>query len=112
MLAPSTLAVVARNVRWQGSVATEPYECGWAREAVFFLRALDDSADAPMVRAHVEISPDGVAWVAEGTSVMLPIHRDETTFCRVEKFGGWLRLAAELPAGTAMTVLVALHLKG
>lgn len=110
MLAPSTLAVVARNVRWQGRVATEPYDAaGRARRCSSC--APCNSADAPMVRAHVEISPDGVAWVAEGTSVMLPIHRDETTFCRVEKFGGWLRLAAELPA-TAMTVLVALHLKG
>jgi hypothetical protein len=112
MLAESHLAVVARNVRWSGSVATEPYECGWAREAVFFVRALDAPTLPARVQARVEISPDGVFWAEEGTRLTLPTRRDETCFCRAAKFGGWLRLAADLPDQAAITVLVAIHLKG
>ena len=29
-----------RNELWQDAAATEPYEAGWAREAIFFVRAL------------------------------------------------------------------------
>ena len=112
MLPRSHLAVVARNVRWQGQVATEPYECGWAREAMIFVRALDAPALAATAQAHVQVSPDGVFWADEGSVLALPARRDETAFCRVKRFGGWLRLAADLPDGAAITVLVAIHLKG
>ena len=71
MLRESQTAVVARNERWAGSVATEPYEAGWAGEAVLFVRALKDAEGAPGV-ARVEISPDGMRWVAEGSVFPLP----------------------------------------
>jgi len=111
MLPESHLAIVARNERWQGEAATEPLECGWAREAVVFLRALDTPAGTQGQRARVEISPDGIAWCAEGSTLALPTRRDETTHCSVQRFGGWLRLAASLPEGAALTVVVAIHLK-
>ena len=50
-------------------------------------------------------------WVAEGTSFALPLERDEAGFARVRHFGNWLRLAADLPDGAAVTVLVTYHLK-
>jgi len=112
MLCRSHLAVVARNVRWQGACASEPYECGWAREAMIFVRALDQPALAAGAEARVQVSPDGVFWADEGTRIALPGARDATTFCRVKRFGGWLRLATELAAGETITVLVAIHLKG
>lgn len=112
MLPRSHLAVVARNVRWKGTATTEPYECGWAREAMIFVRALDAPALAPGTEARVQVSPDGVFWADEGSVLALPARRDETVFCRVKRFGGWLRLAADLPDGAAITVLVAIHLKG
>ena len=68
MLRESQTAVVARNETWSGAVATEPYEAGWASEAVIFVRALEDAEGAPG-EARVEISPDGMRWVAEGTSL-------------------------------------------
>ncbi len=37
---------------------------------------------------------------------------DAVTFARVAHFGNWLRIAADLPDGGAMTVLVTIHLKG
>ena len=75
MLPENITAVVARNERWSGSAASEPHEAGWAREAVFFVRALAEPAGPqPMVR--VEISPDGMHWVAEGTQAPMPTTRD------------------------------------
>ena len=110
MLRESQTAVVARNERWAGSVATEPYEAGWAGEAVLFVRALKDAEGAPGV-ARVEISPDGMRWAAEGSAFPLPARADEVTFARVAHFGNWLRIAAALPDGASLTVLVTYHLK-
>jgi hypothetical protein len=111
MLRESQVAVVARNERWAGTVSTEPYEAGWASEAVLFVRALSD-AEGAAGEARVEISPDGMRWVAEGTSFLLPQKADQVTFARVAHFGNWLRVTAELPDGAAVTVLVTYHLKG
>lgn len=110
MLRESQAAVVARNEVWSGSVATEPYEAGWAHEAVLFVRALKDAVGEPG-EARVELSPDGMRWVAEGTTFPLPRKTDEVTFARVAHFGTWLRIAADLPEGAAVTVLVTFHLK-
>ena len=110
MIRESQTAVIARNERWSGAAATEPYEAGWATEAVIFIRAL---ADAPGLAgmAHVEISPDGMRWIGEGTAFALPAKKDEVTFARVAHFGNWLRISTHLPDGAELTVLVTLHLK-
>jgi hypothetical protein len=110
MIKESQTAVVARNERWSGRVSTEPYEAGWASEAVVFVRALDD-ASGPAGTARIEISPDGMRWAAEGTSFPLPRGRDEVTFARVAHFGNWLRIASDLSDSAELTVLVTLHLK-
>ena len=111
MLVQSQAAVIARNETWSGRVATEPHEAGWAREAIFFIRALHDAAGAPAT-AQVEVSPDGMRWVPEGTVLDLPRREDEVTFAKVAHFGTWLRLSAILPDGASVVVLVTLHLKG
>ncbi len=67
MLPESQTAVVARNETWTGQAATEPYEAGWAREAIIFVRALKAAGAAG--RAHVELSPDGMNWVGGGDDV-------------------------------------------
>jgi hypothetical protein len=59
----------------------------------------------------VEISPDGIRWVAEGTTFPLPVQADEVTFSRVVNFGNWLRITANLPDGAELTVVVTYHLK-
>ena len=102
--------VVSRNEAWQGDRATEPVEAGWASEAVFFVRLLRKPIGA-LPSAFVEISPDGMRWVAEGTSVELPNEEDGVTALRVAHFGNWLRLRAILPHGSECVVLVTLHLK-
>jgi len=111
MIRQSYTAVLERNKLWDGAFETEPYEAAWASEAVFFVRALEASGVPPDVRAHVQISPDGIHWCDEGALLSLPTEPDNTTFCRVSHFGGWLRLAGELSMDSKLKVIVYLVLK-
>lgn len=106
----SYTAIVERNTQWTGEFATEPYETAWSSEAIFFIRALDKPT-VGSIQAHVQISPDGMHWVDEGTSFTLPTKQDEVSFCKINHFGGWLRLYGELPEGEKIIVIVYLVLK-
>ncbi len=110
MLRESTTAVVARGDVWRGASATEPFEAGWASEAVIFVRALKPPTGA-MPLAHVEMSPDGMRWMPEGTTFQMPAERDGIAMVRIAHFGNWLRVATDLPDGAETTVLVTIHLK-
>lgn len=110
MLPESITSIVARNETWTGKAASEPHEAGWAREAVIFVRALKDpKGSQPMAR--VEISPDGMRWIAEGAEAAMPSVRDGIAVMRVAHFGNWLRVAADFDDGCESTVLVTIHLK-
>jgi len=110
MIRRSHTAIVERNVRWTGAFASEPYEAAWASEAVFFIRTLEPAKLHPKATARVQLSPDGMVWTDEGTTV--PLSADPgVSFGRVRHFGGWLRLAGELRQGETVTVIVYLVLK-
>lgn len=116
MIRQSYTAVVDRNRTFEGPFSSEPYECGWASEAVFFFRLLPDGngklqveGDIAGTEVRVQISPDGIRWVDEGSSFTLS--GGEVDFVKVRHFGNYLRLAGTLPEGTKARVLVALHLK-
>jgi hypothetical protein len=102
-------AVVERNVTWQGAFATEPYEAGWAGEAIVFIRVL--KGEVAGNSAAVQISPDGIHWLDEGTYIDIPDRPEGLSSARVSHFGNWLRLAGELPPGQECTVLVYFVLK-
>lgn len=104
-------ATLARNELWRDAAATEPYEAGWAAEAIFFVRALDAQGALAGATAHVQISPDGIHWVDEGTSFALPAAAGAVTFARARHFGGYLRLRATVPAGSAVKVIASVALK-
>lgn len=110
MLPENLTAVVARNESWTGTSATEPYEAGWAKEAIVFVRALKEP-QGPLPKARVEISADGMHWCAEGSEFDLPAGKDAVTFQRLSHFGNFLRVTASLPEGSQITLLVTLHLK-
>ncbi|GAB5375753.1 MAG: hypothetical protein AcusKO_22150 [Acuticoccus sp.] len=110
MLPENITAIVARNAHWSGEAHTEPYEAGWAREAVIFVRALKDPV-GPMPLAEIEISPDGIHWVREGTTVQMPVDQDGIAVARVSHFGNWLRVSARFPSGSEARVLVTVHAK-
>jgi hypothetical protein len=111
MIRESHNAVVARNEEWQGSIATEPYEVGWASEAIVFVLALRVQGAAGGIEARVQISPDGIRWADEGARFKLPARAGEVTFARVAHFGNWLRVVAELPEGVCMHSVVTISLK-
>lgn len=110
MLPENIAAVVARNERWTGEAATEPFEAGWAREAVVFVRALKEPVGAAP-EAWIEISPDGLHWLPEGSRLRMPAAKDEIAVARLTCFGNWLRLATRFESGAECTVLVTIHLK-
>ncbi|UUP18257.1 hypothetical protein [Nitratireductor thuwali] len=110
MLPENITAILARNETWSGQVATEPYEAGWAREAVIFVRALKEPV-GPAPTAQVEISPDGMHWVPEGAQFTMPAANGEIAVARLTNFGNWLRIATRFEDGASCTVLVTLHLK-
>jgi hypothetical protein len=109
MIRQSYTAVVERNVPWEKEFSTEPYECGWAREAIFFVRTLESQGTVAGTSLGVQISPDGMRWCDEGTVMRLT--DAEVDFCKVAHFGNWLRLQGELPEGATMRVIVTLVLK-
>ena len=111
MIRQSYTAVIERNRPWTGTYESEPYEAAWAGEAIFYVRALETSGVPEGAQARVQISPDGMHWCDEGTLVPLPRAADEVTFGRVRRFGGWLRIAGELPPGAQIKVIVYLALK-
>ncbi len=111
MLAHSTTAIVARNDVWTGTAASEPYECGWAREAIVWVRALGLTGDLRGIHARIQISPDGLRWLDEGTALALPAAVDGVGFARVREFGNWLRVAVDLPKGASIKVLVTITVK-
>jgi hypothetical protein len=107
----SVTSVVERNQRWDGHFETEPWESAWATEGIFFIRALAADLSTGST-ARVQISPDGMHWVDEGTEIELPTMQDQVTFGKIGHFGGWLRLVGDLPDGAGVTVIVYLSLKG
>lgn len=102
---------LARHRDLTGPFATEPYECAWASEAIFFLRVqAKDGADATM-GAAVQISADGIHWIDEGTAFDT-ITDEGDYFVRVNHFGGWLRLNGTVTGDDArFNVMIHLVLK-
>ncbi|MFE7509159.1 hypothetical protein [Promicromonospora sp. NPDC057488] len=104
-------SVIELRQPFDHAIETHPYECGWADEAIFFVE-LHDPEPGTGVELRVQVSPDGIRWVDEGTVLATT----STTFARVSHFGGFLRLAgtarhADGGAASA-TVSVRLALKG
>ena len=104
----SHTAGIERNATWSGAFATEPYEVGWATEAIFYVRTLSAS-NLPASHVRVQISPDGIHWCDEGATVF--IAPEGVTFVRVSHFGAFLRLSGTLPEGAEAKVIVYLSLK-
>ncbi|MHB1132033.1 MAG: hypothetical protein ACYC4L_06540 [Chloroflexota bacterium] len=111
MVLQSYTAVVERSQPLTGEFATEPYEAGWAREALLFVRYHEETEGSPTVRARVQISPDGIQWADEGTALPTMDHPG-VYFAKVSHFGNWLRLAGQVePAGAECMALVYVTLK-
>lgn len=106
----SHTAILERQASVHGAYATEPYETSWAREAIFFLREHGSADDPGSHVVAVQISPDGMLWCDEGTTVSVATGR--LTHVKVAHFGGWLRLVGEVPDAAHISLSIQLVLKG
>jgi len=111
MLRPSHTQPIERHRVFSGDFATEPYECAWATEALFFIRIESLKGNKPELQVSVQISPDGINWVDEGTSFDV-MRETGQAFVRVREFGGWLRLAGTTSKDAEIEVMIHLVLKG
>ena len=103
-------SVVERRELFRGPFVTEPYEAGWAREAIYFVK-VDHPTEMDLdLELHVQISVDGVRWLDEGT-VLQRLAPDGDGFVRVAHFGGWLRLRGRAPDDHDIVLTVQLALK-
>jgi hypothetical protein len=104
-------SVVELRQPFTSMVASEPYECGWADEAIFFITAEEEGADFDEIDLQAQISADGIRWVSEGTQVRLS--GPGLAACRLSHFGGWLRVSGNIRGRSERAVLsVRLALKG
>ncbi|MGA1315821.1 MAG: hypothetical protein ACO3YN_02695 [Rubrivivax sp.] len=107
-------AVLVRGEWLQGDFDTEPYEAAWAAEALFFVRLMGVRGTASagtLVECKVQLSPDGIRWVDEGTVLRVDAQPEALVYARVGHFGGWLRLVGHVPAGLEVQPVVTLSLK-
>jgi hypothetical protein len=107
----SYTAVIERGEWLTGEWATEPYEAGWASEALVFARLLEGPAEAQLM-ARAQLSPDGIHWVDEGSVLPAVSTAQPLAFLRLREFGNWLRLAGQVSQeGVKVRVLVYVALK-
>ena len=88
-------SVVERREPFQGILETQPYEVGWASEAIFFVKFEELQVPPEGFDVHVQFAADGIDWIPEGTTIG-PVRATGTYHARVRHFGGWLRLASDL----------------
>ncbi|MFT4256036.1 MAG: hypothetical protein QM599_03635 [Pseudoxanthomonas sp.] len=104
-------SVVELRQRFEQTVETHPFECGWADEAIVFVEA-HDAAPGDVVTLRVQLSPDGIRWIDEGTVLRVTEH----AMVRFTHFGGFLRLVGVVAdvdgAATGSTLTVRIALKG
>ena len=106
----SNTATVELNTQWQGQFIAEPYEVAWASEAIYFIRTLEAEGVPGGLNARVQISPDGMHWCDEGTTIG-PVNEPGLYSAPVNNFGGWLRLSCCVDHEAQFKLMVYLALK-
>ena len=100
--------VLERMKFFTESFDTEPYETGWASEAMFFIRVHEMSGKNVKLNSMVQVSADGLEWIDLGTTFPT-IERSGNYFIQVTHFGGWLRLRNEI-SGEHPSLKLTIHL--
>ncbi len=110
MLRRSHTAVLEKNEVFSENFATEPYECGWASEAIWFVRVLE-AGPGTSLNAQAQVSPDGLFW-CDKEDPTLTISGTGLAHLPLRNFGAWLRLRGELGGeNPSAKVLIYLSLK-
>ena len=100
--------VLERMKSFSESFDTEPYETGWASEAMFFIRVHEMSGKNVTLDSMVQVSADGLEWIDLGTT--FPTIEKSGNYCiQVTHFGGWLRLRNQI-SGENPSLKLTIHL--
>ena len=81
-----------------GPFTLEPYEAGWASEAIAMVYVHEVSGPAPTLELQAQISVDGVRWI-DHRQGFEPIHGPGGYYLRLDGFGNWLRLGGQVRGG-------------
>lgn len=81
-----------------GPYVSEPYEAGWALEAIAMLYVRSIAGPAPRFDLRAQISADGQRWIDCGRAFG-PISAPGGYFLTLTQFGNWLRLAGDVSGG-------------
>ena len=93
-----TAAMEIFSAKANGPVATEPYEAGWACEALAVVYCHEVHGPAPRLELQAQISADGVRWIDFGHAFPT-ISEPGGYFTSLAGFGNWLRLAGAVSGG-------------
>ena len=88
--------------------SSEPYECGWASEATFFVTLHEEQHPSTEILVRPKISPDGIHWT---DAAVAPIAMTQSGLYALSltNFGGWLKLDFTT-TNTAQAALITVHL--
>lgn len=93
--------------RFDGKFETHPYEAGWADEAIFYIMVEDIeqrgdnvSESEPCLKAHVQLSQDGVHWADDNTPEAVIRGKGLHIVKVAPDFGNYIRLRAEVSGGS------------
>ena len=106
-------AVIERAEPMAGTLTSEPYETGWADEALVFVKVRTGLPDDAKVTVKAQISPDGIDWVDHHAGAEATIRGAGLAHLPVREFGNWLRVVGTASDSDALVrVSVYLVLKG
>lgn len=83
-----------------GTFTLEPYEAGWAGEAIAMIYVRELHGPGPAMKLNIEISVDGVRWMDHSAPALLVGAEGGHSLCATV-FGNWLRLRGEVSGGPA-----------
>ena len=111
MLPENITAIVARNERWTGEAASEPYEAGWAREAVIFVRALQGAGGRPAGGAGRDLARRDALAARKAPRLRMPAQKDGIAVASRDAFRQLAARRRRFSDGAECTVLATIHLK-
>ena len=88
------------SAKANGRFVTEPYEAGWADEALGLIYIRETAGPAPKLVVQAQISADGARWLDHRTPPLV-IDGPGAHYVSLERFGNWLRLTGEVSGGPA-----------
>ncbi|MCQ2138757.1 MAG: hypothetical protein MJZ09_00110 [Bacteroidales bacterium] len=83
---------------FSGPFETHPYEVGWADEAIFFVMVEKVEGD-PVMKAHVQLSQDGVHWADDDTPEAVITGLGQHIIKVNPNFGNYIRIRVDISGG-------------